>query len=1356
MADVVGTAFVKIKALTDGLAKDIEKSFKKGVKDSDLDRASEDAGKESGEAFGDGFAKASGKRIKKKSKTALPVDVLAKDLKKSFRDIQESFEQLEFNFDSVDKDVFLRRVGLDDDSVSAALSRIREVQRETGVALRSSNLSLPFDEGRFRNFFRRFRGGVTASNRASQNWLGRLRTSVRKTADLIDFDLNGALRDALSKFRELGRVGIGRLGRTVFLLGGAIAAALPFIQDIGATIIAYATGLVAQIGFLVTALGGLGVAAGTAVGSAAFAFLPLILAFKAETPALERFNDSMKAAGEEFERIGIATQKTLLPALDNAVFVLGDLVPLFSEYGEIVGEIVGSHAEFAANTLVGERALGRFEVILEGSLNILEDFLTTIIHIGDILSGIFVAALPAAERFAESIRDLVSRWAELINMGLDSGNLTRTFDLWYDRAELLGSALGNLIGALFDILQVGADSSDNVFIRFDEWAERYRAFTESEAGQNKLKLIFDNALAVMREVNGVLAELFGGLGRLEEVDGVDGLVSALQTFREAIPGLKEDWAELYDIIKEAVKFLASRALRVFRELQEPLDELGESVADLLDTMADTNSLVVFIELMRIFTETLNTLLNLPGLGQFLAYMLAVASAFKIGAIVLGPFLTLFSGAIPIISGAASGFAGLAGAFGTIASGFGLGAFAAAIAGVVAAVAAIAATVAIVVVVFKNWDTIVAALNRTWDTFWEAVLAVGRFIRDPMERITALRDILGGLASTVGGILLRALSTAGSALAGLGSTIASGLVGAIKGLPKLLGDAALSIIRVLTTVLVGGFLALPALLYTLVTKVGPVLVEGFSDAFGLLVEFIPTALGAIVGFFVNLPGRIIEALGSIGGALADFISGVPEQLGNVLGTLGPIIGDSLATASEAVLDFLAGVPGALADFAKGLPELIGTALSAVGGAISDGFEDALELFGEFPEEAVSVISELPGLLVEGIKKLPGLLGDALSAAARFAFEALRATIHRAIQAVLILFVGIPVLVVRALSSLQQTLARAFKDAFRFLVNEFPNIVAGIIDFFLGLPGDIVGALDGTGSAIATFFTETAWPVVSEAVLTALDETIQFFKDLPENLVSALSSLARTLNDVFFTAMDGAKSLVSGIVDDIIQFFTDLPGDILTATVSLGETLLGIGTTMMEKLLEGLGAAPGKIVELSTGLLNAVRDLGKSLINGVIDALNDLLPNEIGEVTVAGVTILEGINLPNDPIPRLSTGGFVGTSGFFNSGPVGTDTIPALLTPGEFVLRRSVAQSIPPSVLHSLNRGDSRIVGLLSSLSQTRPGGVGSLTGATQTQAVGGRMFGPGSVVIYAQGTSATEVASEFDRRVNWKLTSRGDK
>lgn len=663
MVDVVGTALVRVKALTDKLAKDIEKDVKKAMKDANLEKASKDKGEEVGEDFGESLADSTEKTLKKRSKDMVPGDEINDEFSDLIKGVQKQFQQLDFdgaftgvreNFEQLSFEDIDVDVDVDSAAAEAALARVR---------LESTAVSKDIDID------------VDVDSIAAEAALARVRLASKRLADDIGSNrgLSKTLDGLRGRLNSLGQTSlphIGRLTTAIGLIGGAIVAALPYIQDVGSAILAYATGLVAQIGFLVTALGGLGAAAGAAIGAAATAALPIVLAFKAETDVLVEFKDSMAAAGEEFLRIGVATQQTLLPALDEAVFILGDLVPMFSEFGLFVGRSVGDFARLAANVLTGNVAQGRFQDILQSSLRILDVLLPTLINVGDILSGIFVAALPAAERLVVVVGDLVARWTDMVNQGLRTGELTEQFDLWLDRALLLGGALGNVAGALFDILEVGATSADGVFRRFDEWAQRFRDFTESEAGQNRLALIFDNALSVMREINAIVADIFDGIfGRLGEVGGVDSMVAALQRFRDVIPEIQEFWADALVVIERVVRLFASsvweKITQAWEQMAEPLGRLATQFSELLQVIAESGAFDVFLDLMEILANVLSTLLAIPGFGTFIAYFIAFNAALKVTSIILSPLLGAFRGLVGILFG----LGGAAGGLRSLAAGF---------------------------------------------------------------------------------------------------------------------------------------------------------------------------------------------------------------------------------------------------------------------------------------------------------------------------------------------------------------------------------------------------------------------------------------------------------------------------------------------------------------------------------------------------------------------------------------------------------------------------------------------------------------------------------------------------------------
>lgn len=514
--------------------------------------------------------------------------------------------------------------------------------------------------------------------------------------------------------------------------------------------------------------------------------------------------------------------------------------------------------------------------------------------------------------------------------------------------------------------------------------------------------------------------------------------------------------------------------------------------------------------------------------------------------------------------------------------------------------------------------------------------------------------------------------------------------------------------------------------------------GLGAALGIVAAAIAAVIGAVVLLVIHWD-TVVEAVKAVGRALFH----LGDRFGLVwdrIKSFASWLKREFLKVFDKVKEKFGEIVESIGEFAGSIGEKIGEAAGAIKEGLGGAFTGALEAAKKFPGQVVRALAGFGKTvgtgLIDGLKALPGLLGDALNAAAHFAFEALRATIHRLIQGVILVIVGVPALMLIALTELGPKLIEAFQDAFEFLARNLTTIVGAVLNFFQDLPGNVVEALSNFGTAIASFFTDTAWPVVTGAVSTGVEAAIQFFKDLPGNVVSALDTLGEKIRSIFFTALETAKTVVSGAIDGIVGFFTKLPGRILSAVATLGETVLGIGSTIMDKLLAGLGAAPGKIVELAGKLFDAVGSLGRKLINGVIGALNDLLPNEIGAVKVAGREIFGGINLPDNPIPLLKAEGDIFRRATnIIAGEAGAEVLIPLTRP-----RRALELFNQSGLAEVLARAQG----------SSRPGATGAVSGR------GGVVFQEGAVQVVAQGVSATAVIDEVNAKLGWQLTTRGDR
>ncbi len=1477
MADIVGTAFVRVKALTDQLAKDIEKDYKKGLQNANLEKAARDKGESVGEEFGEGMADETESTLKSRAKNLVPEDDIRDGFKNTFKGIRADIDQLDLfesvqeQFDQIDlftdaeidvpigldttvadreREEFLNKTraafgslggdigselgdGLGDsldaslgnrlgDSLNDSLAEATEAFARIGgdagedFANELSDSAEKTIKTRFKTIVPEddIRDGLRGTIRGVRAEFSQLDLfgDISENFDQLSFDLpgldidvdpieeafeevrqaqnrladdtdNGSLGKSLdklsAKFKNLGKTGglsLGLLQSSLLLIGGAIVAALPYIQDVGAAVLAYATGLVAQVGFLATGLVGLGAAAGAAIGGAILPIIPILVAFQAKTEFLAHFMESLKDTGEQFLQVGVATQLTLLPALDEALLILEDLIPMFSEFGLFVGQAVGQFSLFAAGTLAGNEAQGRFQEILKSSLRILDQVLPAILNLGDILSGVWVASIPAGERFVGILTDMIARWRLMTVAGLQTGELTKTIDIWFERARVLGSALANVSAALFDILEVGANSSDNVFVRFDEWAKRFRDFTSSEAGQNRLALIFDNALVVMREINGIAADLFDGIfGRLGEVGGVDSMVDALRRFRDFIPEIQEAWANMYDDIKNVVDILGKNIFekveRAIVRLEEPLGRLADQFFDFLQVMNDTNAFDTFLGLMVILTDTLALLLSIPGFGQFVAYMIAFGAALKVATIALNPFIrgfgTFMSLIISMIKLKVGGELLLAGkglaAFGaglkaaksaeTAAAGIsavnaaakaagaagGVGSLAAQLGGAVAGLGGLAVAAGLVAapliglagffiqnkLAAMKWEQEIRqatedigllndGLNITADGVANYIRESSRFeTRNQIDDLHRLGLTVDGLAQQiVSGANIYANFTDRALETGEVFAQFRGSGSIVKEFTKVSGDSLEEL---------GEQYELNAEQLDALSKGQAVAVEGGELMIGGNSDLIQS--------FVEL-NRIIAA--SVNDNIDAFATN--EQNIRLLGA------DYLAELKRDISSGETGVDEDIALQARANRDLGEAAREASSGIV--GLSDATR------DNIAQQVASLSGterlvtenaLLTAEYQKLADQLARDINVFNSAEFERDFGTAKAAVL------------------DFQTVIADASQSKFKI---EFGDGIDELTKKFPELAGATKNLFDTLRLLPEEEFRASAAQlgVDADVLREAMNKSQQAIIDLQNQAIESLPSIGELLDKATKTKEDGSsyfdrdgflKSINDRTNDAAnfqrnIEFIRQKLGD-EAALMALQQgpeaaanlqMIAGTHPDQLKAALDSMTTAETQLadyIDKTFGPLMAQKyaveagvissSFNVSLVGGLADPRVDQALQDEGLKTLDEIArIYQGRFEIKDGVLRfvptsntnpyasrpgnergnfLSGGGFVGNRSYsipFRSGPSGTDTVPAWLTPGEFVLRQSVAKSLPASFLTNLNAGDAGLIRMLNSINR----------------------------------------------------------
>lgn len=187
-------------------------------------------------------------------------------------------------------------------------------------------------------------------------------------------------------------------------------------------------------------------------------------------------------------------------------------------------------------------------------------------------------------------------------------------------------------------------------------------------------------------------------------------------------------------------------------------------------------------------------------------------------------------------------------------------------------------------------------------------------------------------------------------------------------------------------------------------------------------------------------------------------------------------------------------------------------------------------------------------------------------------------------------------------------------------------------------NIVAALSWLGEQAATIiggvvaFVSENWPLIEAVISPILAQIENVFRAT----FDVIGGILRIAIDLIGGDFSGAWVNFRRLIGDVFRFFVDTAKNAFDLLGALGplafSAALAVGVAVKDGIIAGIRGAVGVIGDLGEALLSAL----KMLINSAIDAVNQAIPDSLG-INVFGTFI--GIDLPDNPIPRLANGGIV---------------------------------------------------------------------------------------------------------------------
>jgi phage-related protein len=819
------------------------------------------------------------------------------------------------------------------------------------------------------------KGMGEAGDEGGKSFTTRLREGMRKGMGDTDKDTSKRFKKLignLKKFKLPGRFWLVALA--IPALGGALKLAASYI-----------TTLVGQLGYVATAAVGLGAALAGGIGALGAGILPIVLAFKAETPAMDAFTESIREQADAWLDVGVAAQVGLLPALDQAFTNLGALRGPMTELAGTMGNIFGSAAEAASELLTSESALESWSTVFGGAVGVFRSLMDGLVPLIGVLPGFFAVTAPLAQQLAESLGTAMENFATFIQTGTESGSLGEQLQIWYDRAESIGRSLWNIIEAMWEIFRVGADVVAPQFETLESKTQGWVDFLRSAEGQSTLDRIFTNALPVAQEFNGLMGDIIDMIITPLLGGDTEGVVSFLQS-------LRTDWLPLLQDLAEALA----------ENLGPNLQELVSGFIELLTEMAESGALGTFTMLLGDLIGVLVELFEIPGIGEFLGILLTIITVLGLLAGPLGIIIGLAELLAPVLFALSPAIISVE----------------AALAPALIIILAVIAAIAAIIFIWKNWDKIVAGAKKIWENFtkwlgeaWEVVKdffgGIGDWIA---EAWTSFIDFFENLPGEVGGAISDFISGIGDSISEIGTNIGTffselgtTILNWITGLPTMLLEAANSFVQWIFDAIpraisaltdfwanvLGFLIMLPLNIATWMFNAGIAISKWIQDAIPKVVKWLADLwvkiytwilttirniivwgvklLESFIDWIVQAPGKFITWLANIWNAILGWIS---TTINNIINK-----GKEILTAFISwIVDAATQVPGKLAEFAEkvwdwitefvgGLPEKFINAITSflsfgkeLFNSIKDGITGALGSFGDWASQFLGKIRD----------------------------------------------------------------------------------------------------------------------------------------------------------------------------------------------------------------------------------------------------------------------------------------------------------------------------------------------------------------------------------------------------------------
>ena len=459
-----------------------------------------------------------------------------------------------------------------------------------------------------------------------------------------------------------------------------------------------------------------------------------------------------------------------------------------------------------------------------------------------------------------------------------------------------------------------------------------------------------------------------------------------------------------------------------------------------------------------------------------------------------------------------------------------------------------------------------------------------------------------------------------------------------------------------------------------------------------------AAGTLEGSFNSMKAaaqNFLTALGNgkdVDGAFQKMVDSAQTWLGNLIPVVKRVVDNIIKMLDEKFPQFMKPAHQVV-DFVIKNKDLIVGALMAIGGALA-----AIRI-AKFATDLASAI----GTFASITKAAFGFVG----ALAKLGIALVANPIGAIITAIALLVTGFILLYTQCegFRNFINGVISVVGQLVMGTVNAIVAVVKGIIGFivppiqaFIGFIGGVIQAIVAVVTPIIGFIVGVVQGIIN-VVAPIINTIVQIIIGVIAIITATIGAIVGFISGVV-GAIFGVIGTIAGwvwnnVLSPIVGFYTKVIGGIIGAVVGfVGKVFSTLGAIagwiwshviqpvagFFKGLWDGICAGISGAAKIISNVFGTIIGIVKAPINCIIDLINGVIGG-INAIKIPDwVPFLGGKSANIPKIPRLARGGFVAGDGTATS-----DSIPAMLSNGEYVINARAVDLIGRDTLDNLNAG-----------------------------------------------------------------------